>query len=89
MASKWLLAKSFEFTNVYNTPLTNGSASDYSAIFTGITIVKDITQYLRGCGSKAIISLDLDLYEKVYRRLPIKTLHHKSYHILIVRFSSL
>ena len=55
--SNSLLGKSIDkrdVANVYNTPLINGSASDYSAIFTGITMTNDITQYLRGCGSKAI-----------------------------------
>ena len=67
--SNSLLGKTIDkkdLTNIFNTPLVNGSASDYSAIFTGISMANDISQYLRGYGSKAIISLDLDLYEKVY-----------------------
>ena len=49
--SNSLLGKSIneeDLTKIYNAPLISGSAHDYSAILTGITMGNDITLYLRG-----------------------------------------
>ena len=53
-------------TNVFATPLIGGPASDYSAIYTGLMRAHGIAVWSCGESAKAIISLDLDLYEKIY-----------------------
>ena len=53
-------------TNVFATPLISGPASDYSAIYTGLIRADGITIWSCGESVKAIISLDLDLHEKIY-----------------------
>ena len=52
-------------TNIFTTPLVNGPASSWSSLFTAIMRVKNIT--VRACGNdkKTVVSLDLDLYEKI------------------------
>ena len=46
--------------------MIGGPASDYSAIYTGLMRVHVIAVWCCGKSAKAIISLDLDLYEKIY-----------------------
>ena len=46
------------------TPLINGPASDYSAIFTGLLRAYKVSSWTCGSSAKTVISLDLDLYEK-------------------------
>ena len=53
-------------TDVYKTPLIPGPASSYSAIYTALKKAQGINAWARG-DSPTIVSLDLDLYEKVYK----------------------
>ena len=53
-------------TNVFKTPLIPGPASDYSSIYTALMKAQGISVWTCGAGSKSVISLDLDLYEKSY-----------------------
>ena len=43
-----------------------GPASDYSSIYTALMKAQGISVWTCGAGSKSVISLDLDLYEKSY-----------------------
>ena len=53
-------------TNVFTTPLIPGPASSYSAIYTALVTGKNISARACGKTSKVVVSLDLDLYEKLY-----------------------
>ena len=53
-------------TNVFKTPLIPGPASDYSSIYTALMKAQGISVWTCGAGSKSVISLDQDLYEKSY-----------------------
>ena len=53
-------------TDVYKTPLIPGPASSYSAIYTALKKAQGINAWARG-DSPTIVSLDLNLYEKVYK----------------------
>ena len=67
-ATSSLIMNSIDTTpiNVFATPLIGGPASDYSAIYTGLMRAHGIAVWSCGASVKAIISLDLDLYEKIY-----------------------
>ena len=53
-------------TNIFSTPLINGPASDYSAIFTRLLRANGVATWSCGTSSETVVSLDLDLYEKCY-----------------------
>ena len=52
--------------NIFNTPLVPGPASSYSAIYTALMRSQSISTWACGDRSKVVISLDLDLFEKIY-----------------------
>ena len=54
-------------TEVYKTPLIPGPASSYSAIYTALKGAQGINVWSCGPDSPTIVSMDLDLYEKVYK----------------------
>ena len=49
---------------ILNFPLIPGPASNYGAIYTGLVLAQNISLWVSGDGTKTIVSLDLDLYEK-------------------------
>ena len=53
-------------TNIFNTPLVPGPASSYSAIYTALMRSQSIATWACGDRSKVVISLDLDLFVKIY-----------------------
>ena len=53
-------------TNDFKTLLIPGPASDYSSIYTALMKAQGISVWTCGAGSKSVISLDLDIYEKSY-----------------------
>ena len=53
-------------TDVFKTPLVPGPASSYKAIYTALMRAQGISAWSCCESLKAIISLDLDLYEKCY-----------------------
>ena len=55
-----------ELNNVFNLPRIPGPASDYSAIYSALKVTHGISTWASGEGTKTIISVDLDLYEKQY-----------------------
>ena len=64
-----IIAKPIEdknITKVATLPLLPGPASIYDAIYTALKRAQGITKWRYGESGKTIISLDLDLYEKVY-----------------------
>ena len=54
-------------TNVFTIPLIPGPASSYSAIYTALKKAQGISTWTCPSSSRAIVSLDLDLYEKAYQ----------------------
>ena len=54
-------------TQVYKTPLIPGPASCYNAIYTALIRAQGINTWSCGSNGPTIVSLDLDLYEKVYK----------------------
>ena len=54
-------------TNVFTIPLIPGPASSYSAIYTALMKAQGITTWTDSTSSRTIVSLDLDLFEKVYQ----------------------
>ena len=53
-------------TNIFNTPLVPGLASSYSAIYIALMRSQNISTWACGDRSKVVISLDQDLFEKIY-----------------------
>ena len=53
-------------TNIFKTPLIPGPVSDYGSIYTALMQAQGISVWTGGAGSKSVINLDLDLYEKCY-----------------------
>ena len=53
-------------TNIFSTPLVPGPASSFSAIYTALKQSQKMSSWSCGNTGKAVISLDLDLYEKCY-----------------------
>ena len=54
-------------TQVYKTLLIPGPASCYNAIYTALIRTQGINTWSCGSNGPTIVSLDLDLYEKVYK----------------------
>ena len=54
-------------TNVFKTPLVPGPASSYPAIFTALMRAQGLTEWSCGSGHPTVLSLDMDLYEKVFK----------------------
>ena len=55
-----------ELTNVFKLPLIPGPASDYSTIYSALKVAHCSSSCASGEGTKIIISVDLDLYKKLY-----------------------
>ena len=55
--------------NIFNTPLVPDPASSYSAIYTALMRSQSISTWACGDRSKVVISLDLDLVEKIYPKV--------------------
>ena len=54
-------------TNVFTIPLIPGPASSYSTIYTALMKAQGITTWTCSTSSRTIVSLDLDLCEKVHQ----------------------
>ena len=53
-------------THVFSTPLIPGPVTDWSAVLTSLIRAAGVTEWACGKGRKCVISVDLDLYEKIY-----------------------
>ena len=68
-------------TNIFALPFIAGPASSTSAIYTSLVVANSISA--GACAGKTVISLDLDLYEKVYMLINTREDLRKEYIICL------